>query len=97
MNGYPILMFIFGGCIFLYGLDIYFSKNPLIPKMHKKPTEKEKKFIGKTTMVEALSPILSGLVSLLGDNGIIMTISVIVLILSFIGGMILSMKLFGDR
>ena len=96
-NGYFILMMIFGVSIFLYGLDICVSKNPVLPiRYHGKRTRSYLKYLGKTTMTISIAPILSGLVSLLGDSGIIVLLSGLTLILSFIVGIIISIKVYKE-
>lgn len=95
---YCILMIIFGVLIFLYGLQIYASKNPVLPaKYHGKRTKSYLKFYGKAVITVSPAPILSGLVSLLGDSGIIMILSLVTLVLFFIIGIVISCKLYKEE
>ena len=58
MGGFQIIMFIYGILIFLYGYYIYKSKHPYIPKLHGKTTKKYCKYVGKTTMLVSISPLM---------------------------------------
>lgn len=94
MNGYAVLMFIFGLLIFIYGLDVYFAKNPLIPRYYGKSISKKyKQYVGKILMVVAISPVLSGIVSY--TDNFLLTISV--LIVSFIFLLVLTIKIFNKE
>ena len=84
MEGYTILMLIFGACIFLYGLDIMFSKNPVIPKLHVKKSRAYYKFVGKTTMLISLSPVFASLIPYICKGNLFFTIIYIVLIIIYI-------------
>ena len=83
MKEYAILMGIFGVCVFLYGFFVYFDKDPLLPKVYKKPTEAYRKFLAKTIMFVSTSFLLSAFIAFLGDNGIICALSFLVLIVGF--------------
>jgi hypothetical protein len=75
MNGFSILMLVFGLLIFLCGLYLYQGKNGdftqlLLWKTHKdKYTKEELQLAGKWTMIVSLIPfILAILVIILGIN-----------------------------
>lgn len=85
MNPYFYLMLIFGVIIFLYGVCVMIDKHPLIPKYYKKTISKSYRFyIGKTLMLVSLSPILSGIVSCFGESTLVVVLSGITLIGSFV-------------
>lgn len=71
MNGFSILMFIFGLGIFLAGLYLYTGhKNEvLLWKVHdiKKMPMKEVKNVGRITMISSLVPIIIGIIGLFLD------------------------------
>ena len=61
MNGFSILMFIFGVCDLLFGLYIYTGHDvtTLLWKAHyKNLTKKEWKNIGKWTMITSIIPFI---------------------------------------
>ena len=92
MNPYAIIMLIFGLLIFLAGISIYKGNDALLARgYYKKGTKAYLKFVGKTTIVVSLAPILSGLISLIIDSFII---AIIVLIIATIIGFYLSIKIF---
>ena len=69
MNGFSILMFIFGLGIFLAGLYIYtgYRSEVLLwkgPDPKKMPL-KELKKVGKITMITSLLPIILGIIGLI--------------------------------
>ena len=98
MNPFFILMMIFGICIFLYGLDIYVSKNPIIPRYYKKTISKSyRHYVGSFVMLVSLSPILSGIVSCFGDSNLIVFLSMFTLIASFIILLVVGMKIFKEK
>ena len=71
MNGFSILMFIFGLSIFLAGLYLYTGHKSelLLWKVHdiKKMPMKEVKNVGKITMISSLLPIVLGIIGLFLD------------------------------
>lgn len=88
-----ILMTIFSLTIFLYGLYIYSSKNPSLPATyHGKRNKEYIKYLGKTVMQISISPLLCGIVSLFGDGPIVIFLSGLTLIGSFIVIMYYSIK-----
>ena len=88
-----ILMTIFSIMIFLYGLYLRISKNPYLPvRYHGKKNKEYLNYLGKTVMYTAISPFLCGVVSLLGETPIVIFLSGITLIGSFIVIMYYSIK-----
>ena len=88
-----ILMTIFSLTIFLYGLYIYSSKKPSLPATyHGKKNKEYIKYLGKTVMQVSISPLLCGIVSLFGESPVIIFLSGITLIVSFIIIMYYSVK-----
>ena len=88
-----IIMTIFSVMILLYGVQLRVCKNPLLPATyHGKRTKSYLNYLGRTVMYSALSPFLCGLVSLFGDTPIVVFLSGIVLIGSFIVIMYYSIK-----
>ncbi len=83
MGGFQIIMFIYGILIFLYGYYIYKSKHPYIPKLHGKTTKKYCKYVGKTTMLVSISPLMTSLVSSIDDSALTFFFSIFIFI-SFI-------------
>lgn len=69
MNGFSILMFIFGVCIIIAGLYLYTGhKSEILLAKHqayKHVTKEELKNIGKWTMISSLIPIILGLIVLI--------------------------------
>ena len=89
------LMIILGVCMFLYGACVMIDKHPLIPKYYKKTISKSYRFfIGKTLMLVSLSPVLCGLVSCLGDSELVVILSMVTLVGSFIGLMYIAIHKF---
>ena len=98
MNPVFILMMIFGICIFLYGVDIYVSKKPFIPRYYKKTiTKSYRHYVGKTVMFVSLSPILGGLVSCLGDSVWVVLFMMIVMIGSFVLFLYIAIHYFQEK
>ena len=67
MNGFSILMFIFGVCILLFGLYIYTGHDvtALFWRAHyKKLTKSEWKNIGKWTMITSIIPFILSIIGL---------------------------------
>ncbi|MDO4996864.1 MAG: hypothetical protein Q4E69_06760 [Bacilli bacterium] len=88
-----IIMTIFSVMILLYGVQLRVCKNPLLPATyHGKRTKSYLNYLGKTVMYSALSPFLCGLVALLGESPVIIFLSGITLIVSFIIIMYYSVK-----
>lgn len=88
-----ILMSIFSIIILLYGIHLRVSKNPFLPiRYHGKRTKSYLNYLGKTVMYTAISPFLCGLVTLLGESPVVVFLSGIVLIGSFIVIMHYSIK-----
>ena len=84
MEGFRVFFLIFGIMIILYGIIIFYSKNPFIPRMYHKPSKDYKKFVGVTTMMTGLVPIICVLVSFITDSMLcIMLTFVIFLVLAF--------------
>lgn len=95
-----IIMLIFSVCIFLYGVYIYFSKKPFLPprvEVSMKKTEEYRKYLAKMIMIVSPSPILGGLVTLLGDSTLVVILTFIVIIGSFVGFLILGQKIFKEK
>lgn len=93
MNGYSILMLIFGIMIILMGIYIYTGHTDLIPRRYyHKGLKTSLKDLGSTTIIVGFSPILSGLVSLFIDIDKYYIIPVLVLIISAILGFIIAIK-----
>ena len=68
MNGFSLLMFIFGILIMLAGLYIYCGHNSeiLLWRGYKKNrTKSELRYIGKWTIMAGIIPIILGIISLL--------------------------------
>ena len=69
MNGFSILMFIFGFMIFIAGFILYLGKKDevLLWKVYnlKKMSKKEVSNIGKWTMISGIVPIIVGIISLI--------------------------------
>lgn len=67
MNGFSILMFLFGFCIFLAGLYLFTGHKSelLLWKVHdiKKFPMSEVKNVGKWTMICSLIPVLIGILA----------------------------------
>ena len=92
MNPFSILMFIFGILIILVGFLVYRGHDEFLARgYYKKESKSYLKFVGKTTMLVGLSPILSGIVALFIDNVLLI---VLTLIISFVLSFIISVKLF---
>lgn len=68
MNGFSILMFIFGICIFLVGIYIY-TGNKIKLLSYKAPyknlTKKEWKNIGKWAMIISIIPLILSLLGII--------------------------------
>ena len=68
MNGFSILMFIFGLCIFLAGLYLYTGHRSELLLWKgpdpKKMSLKELKKVGKATMISSLLPVILGIIGL---------------------------------
>ena len=95
-EAYGYLMFIFGLGILLYGIYIYTSKNPLIPKYYKKTvTKKYRHYVGKIVMMCSLSPVLSGISSFVVKD--MFFLSFLILVVSFIGILIFSIRHFKEE
>lgn len=94
MSGFQILMFIYGMLIFLYGYYIYKSKHPYIPKLHGKATKKYYKYVGKTTMLVSISPIMTALISSVDDSAFTFFFSIFIFFLLIIIAVVYSNKHF---
>lgn len=94
MEYYFILMFIFAGCIFLYGFYIFKSKNPYLPyTYHGKRTKSYYEYLGKVTMCTSFAPLFSGISAMTIDN---ILISMVLLISIFILCLFLCIKYFHE-
>ena len=96
-SAFSILMFIFGGCIFLFGLQVYFLKKPFLPmrvEVSMKKTVGYRKYLGKVLMLVSLAPCVSGAIGLLGGRFLFW--AGIVLIFSFIALITLGIKIFHE-
>ena len=88
-----IIMTIFSVMILLYGVQLRVCKNPLLPATyHGKKNKEYIKYLGKTVMQVSISPLLCGIVSLFGEGPIIVFLSGLTLIGSFIVIMYYSIK-----
>ena len=88
-----ILMTIFSVMFLLYGVQLRVCKNPLLPATyHGKKNKEYIKYLGKTVMQVSISPLLCGIVSLFGESPVIIFLSGITLIVSFIIIMYYSVK-----
>lgn len=71
MEGYPVLMFIFAGCLFLYAGLLYGTKDVrLIPRSYAvqiKDKRRHAENVAKMIALAALSPLASALVARLTD------------------------------
>jgi len=69
MNGFAIIMYVFGFLIFLSGIYVYTGHDKILARGYYKPASKEYlKFIGRTLMIISISPVLSGLSTLIIDE-----------------------------
>ena len=69
MNGYAIIMYAFGFCVFLAGIYVYTGHDGILTRgYYKKASKDYLKFIGRTIMITSIAPILSGLSTLLIDE-----------------------------
>ena len=96
-TGYSILMFIFGGCIFLFGVQMFVLKHPFIPiraAISMKKTVSYRKYVAKVVMFVSFAPIISALFGLLGEAFI--GWALLILLFSFIGLLILGIKIFHE-
>ena len=92
MNPFSILMIIFGILIILVGYLVYKGHDEYLSRgYYKKESKLYLRFVGKTTMVVGLSPILSGIVAILVDS---ILISSLVLVISMIIFFIIAVKIF---
>ena len=94
MGGFQALMFIYGVCICLYGLYICKSKYPFIPKLHHKATRRYYKYVGKTTMLVGLAPILASIVSSISNTAFVFFLSIFILIFGTVMAFVVSSKYF---
>ncbi len=95
MNGYSLLMYIYGALIFLYGLYAFLSKKPYIPRTYGAKQERAYyRFFGKTAMLVSLAPILSASVALINDSTEVLIISMVVFIVTMILAFVISSKCF---
>ena len=92
MKEYFILMTIFSIMIFLYGIIIYFSKNPLIPRYYGKKTKSYLKYLGKAVMVVSPGPLLGGLVGMIDESLIIIILSILTIIIYIVLALIIYTK-----
>ena len=84
-NGFGILMIIFGIVTTIYVFLIYRGHSSLLPMTyHGKKTKSYLNYLGKSIMIVSISPIITGIVSLLIDIDKYFYIVFILLILSFI-------------
>ena len=90
--GYSILMGTFGLLIFLYGVYVYNSKKPYIPRSYGKKTKKYYRYVGKTLMIISVSPIISALIASIDESDITFFASQFALVIGFIIGLIISTK-----
>ncbi len=94
--GFSILMFIFGICILLYGVYIYYSKEPFLPykvEISMKKTVAYRKYLAKMVMIMSLNPIITGIVAFTGN----VIITMIVFVGLFILLILLGNKLFTEE
>ena len=91
---FSILMFIFAAGIFLAGLEIFVTKKVHMVRYHGRRDKAYVSFLGKTIMLIALCPILTGLVGLLGESKLVLLGCGLVGIGSFIVLIILAQKWF---
>ncbi len=94
MYYFSIFMFIFAACIFLAGLEIFITKKVHMARYHGRTDKAYVGYLGKTIMLVALCPILTGLVGLLGESGYVVLGCGVVCIGSFIIIILLSQKWF---
>ena len=90
-TGFSVLMFVFGLCILLYGVYIYYSKKPYLPyrvEVSMKKTSAYKRYLAKMVMLISLCPILTGVVAFTG--------SVLITMIAFVGLFII-LILLGNR
>ena len=98
--GVFVLMLVFGVCIFLFGLQLCVSKHPYVPYRIQPSIPKRKSYLpylGKIVMLVSLSPVLGGCVSLLGDSGLVMFLTVLTITGSFVGLILLGIKIFHEK
>ena len=71
MNGFSVLMFVFGVLVFLAGLYIYTGHRSELLLWKgpdpKKMTKSELKNVGKLTMLSSLLPVVMGIIGLFLD------------------------------
>ena len=93
--GYSILMGIFAGIMFLYGLFIFLSGDiSLVPKNWAAKISDEKRYakqFGKVIMIISTAPFFSALLALFGSY--MMIPSVIVLISGIAGGIAIGVRI----
>ena len=64
--GFSIIMFILGVGLLLYGLHLYYSKDPFIPprvEISMKKTLAYRRYLAKMVMFMSLCPIITGIVA----------------------------------
>lgn len=90
-------IFLYGLVFLIYGFYIYKSKKPYIPFMHKKKDRRYYKYVGKTTMLLSLAPMISAVVMSLSNSLTNMIISIILLFVLIIVAFIISNKCFKKK
>lgn len=92
MGGFQILLIIYGLLIFLYGYYIYKSKHPYIPRLRGKATKKYYKYVGKTTMLISISPIMTALISSVDGSAFTFFFSIFIFIFLIVLAFVISNK-----
>ena len=93
MNGYFILMIIFGILIILSGIYVYTGHDGILWRgYYRKASREYLRYIGKTIMLVGTSPIISGIVSIIVEENSL--IPVIILIGLVIIDFAISIKFF---
>ena len=91
---YVLLMSVFGAFMYLYGIYIYYSRRPFIPKIRfLQLNKKERKRIGKSLMIISLAPLLSAIVAFLGNIKLTLALSwLLLIVIVFLAIRVLSKK-----